>query len=133
MQRIVSRVYMSQTLFEGPVHVSWGIGARRRELVRRFGRRVRDWTLERRMASLPGGFCCCDLPYPDERTDGVFRKRNTRMVKGVRYFMVQLGVRVRSWSACDDLSDPADLKRRRVNLSSTLSTTLTRSSPTAMG
>ena len=124
---------MSQMLFEGPVHVSWGIGERRREVVRRFGRRVKDWTLERRMASLPGG-CCCDLPYPDERVGVVLRKKNRRMVKGVRYLMVQHGKgKVRSY-ACDDLTDPGQIsKGGETNLNSTLSTTLTRSSPTAMG
>jgi hypothetical protein len=38
------------------VQLSWGIGATRRELVIRWSRSVRVWTLERRIASCPGGF-----------------------------------------------------------------------------
>ena len=41
---------------EGPVHVSWGIGERRRLDVWRPARRVRVCTLERRIAPFPGGF-----------------------------------------------------------------------------
>lgn len=41
---------------DGPVHVSWGMGERRRPVVVRSPWRVRVWTFERRMAFLPGGF-----------------------------------------------------------------------------
>lgn len=65
-------VYMSQMRFEGPVQVSWGIGGRRREVVRRLGRRVRDWTRERRMAFFAGCFPLLD------RTGEMFRKSRKR-------------------------------------------------------
>lgn len=63
MQRIVSIVYKLHTRFEGPMHVSWGIGETRREVVRWFARRVRDLTSERRMAFLAGFW---EEPYPNE-------------------------------------------------------------------
>lgn len=56
MQRIVSIWYRSQIFFDGPVQLSCGIGATRRELVIRPSRSVRVWTFERRIASRPGGF-----------------------------------------------------------------------------
>lgn len=46
------------------MHVSWGIGETRREVVRWFARRVRDLTSERRMAFLAGFW---EEPYPNER------------------------------------------------------------------
>lgn len=64
VQRIASMVYKLHIRFEGPMHVSWGIGETRREVVGWFARRVRDLTLERRMAFLAG---FCDEPYPNER------------------------------------------------------------------
>lgn len=57
-------VYRLHTRFEGPIHVSWGIGETRREVVRWFTRRVRDLTSERRMAFLAG---LGGEPYPNEK------------------------------------------------------------------
>lgn len=65
VQRIASMVYRLHTRFEGPMHMSCGIGETRREVVRWFARRVRDLTSERRMAFLAG---FCDEPYPNEST-----------------------------------------------------------------
>lgn len=66
---------------DGPVHVSWGMGERRRPVVVRSPRRVRVWTFERRMAFLPGGFWEEEeLPYARAGEDKRERMRRRREV-----------------------------------------------------
>lgn len=90
---MVSIVYMLQIRLEGPVQVSWGIGGTRREVVRRLERRVRVCTLERRMASLPGG-CSLYLPYCERAEET--RERRREMERGVMEVMCMMLLLVRA-------------------------------------
>lgn len=60
------------------MHVSWEIGETRREVVRWFARRVRDLTLERRMAFLAGFW---EEPYPNEIAEEACRRRDRRNMR----------------------------------------------------